>query len=113
MSMTEETIVTCPSTGGKKGVKPERWSLVPWVQFREVARVYNFGSGKYDEYNWARGYDWSKSHDSLIRHIDEFWTGKAVDDESGLHPLAHAIFHCLTLMYFDEHHPGLDDRHIP
>lgn len=110
--MTEK-IVTCASTGGQKGAKPEAYSMLPWQQLREVAKVYSFGAEKYEPYNWCRGYDWSLSFSSLIRHAEQFWSGQDIDEESGLPHLAHAVFHCLALLYFMENHQDLDDRHIP
>lgn len=106
-----EVIVTNEKTGGMKGVKPERYSLLPWPQVREIAKVYAFGAEKYDEFNWCKGYDWSKSYDSLVRHAEQFWSGENNDPESGLPHLAHAAFHCLALMHFMEHHADLDDRY--
>lgn len=98
-----EIRVTNPVTGGQKNAKPERYSMLPWPQLRQVARVYAMGAEKYEPYNWMRGYDWDLSYDAGIRHFEQFWSGEDYDDESGLPHLAHAIFHCLTLMYFMEH----------
>lgn len=110
--MTEKIIVN-EKTGGRKGSKPERYSLLPWEVLDEIARVYAFGSEKYDDHNWTKGYDWSLSFDSLIRHATAFWRGEDVDPESGLKHLAHAAWHCIALIYFMEYHKNLDDRHTP
>lgn len=107
-----EKIITNEKTGGKKGAKDEAYSMIPWEQMREVARVYLMGAKKYSRDNWRKGYDWSLSFDSLIRHAEAFWSGENLDPESGLPHPAHVVFHCLTLMYFMEHHPELDDRFI-
>jgi hypothetical protein len=96
-----EVRVTDPDTGGMKGQKPERYSLLPVEALAEVARVYEYGSRKYDDHNWRKGYAWSLSYDALQRHINAFWRGESYDLESGLHHLAHATFHLFTLMTFD------------
>lgn len=89
---------TTSSSGGQKGVKPERHSLVPRDPMKWVARVYGFGASKYADHNWRKGYEFSKSIDSLQRHVDEFVLGNELDDESGLPHLAHAAFHLLSLL---------------
>lgn len=106
---------TDPATGGQKGVKPEAYAYIPWDVMSEVARTYHYGSSKYadDEvgaYNWKRGYAWSQSFSALMRHATAFWEGEDRDPESGLHHLAHAAWHCLTLMWFGLHSKGTDDR---
>lgn len=111
VAKSTETIVTNAITGGQKAKKDVEYALLPWPQLREVARVYSMGSTKYAPYNWSKGYDWSLSFSSLLRHAEQFWSGEDTDEESGLPHLAHAVFHCLTLIYFMEHHTALDDRH--
>lgn len=111
--LTEE-MTTNPITGGMKGHKPENYSLIPWKPGMDAtARVYQKGSEKYSRFNWARGYDWSLSMSSLLRHVTSFVSGEDIDPDDGEPHLAHAVFHCLTLMYFMEHHKNLDDRHYP
>jgi len=96
-----ERLITDPDTGGQKGQKPERYSLIPAEALAEVARVYGFGASKYEDNNWRKGYAWSLSLDALGRHIEAFRMGQSQDPESGLHHLAHAVFHLMTLMTFD------------
>lgn len=107
-----ETRTVNSLTGGEKGVKPARFSLVPPQPMWEVARVYGYGSTKYAPRNWERGYDWTKSIDALERHLSLFKQGQDIDDESGLHHLAHAVFHCLALIEWGRTHPELDDRSL-
>lgn len=107
---TQETIATDPVTGGQKGVKRERYSLIPVEPMAEVARVYGDGAQKYSANNWRLGYSWSWSLDALGRHIEDFRRGNTKDKDSGLHPLAHAVFHLLTLMEYDMKELGTDDR---
>lgn len=96
-----EVRVVDPETGGMKGKKPERYSLIPAEALAEVARVYGFGAEKYDDNNWRKGYAWSLSLDALQRHIEAFRMGESFDPESNLHHLAHAVFHLFTLITFD------------
>ena len=105
-----ETRVTDPITGGQKNSKPERYDLLPSGALDEVARVYGVGSQKYETRNWERGYAYGLSIAALERHISLFKQGQDRDTETGLHHLAHAIFHCLALITFIEKQIGTDDR---
>lgn len=102
--------VTDPVTGGKKGMKPERYGLIPVAPIAELARVYGYGAEKYGDNNWRKGYQWGLSYDALQRHVNAFWAGEEYDEESGLHHLAHAMFHLCTLMTFHQEGLGTDDR---
>lgn len=105
-----EVRVTDPSTGGEKGMKEERFELLPWGALHEVARVYHFGASKYADDNWRKGYKWRLSIGALMRHVALFACGESLDRESKLHHLAHACFHCLTLITFEHNGLGTDDR---
>lgn len=106
--MTE--IRTTSSTGGQKGVKPERFSLIPRRGLEAIARVFGFGAEKYDAHNWRRGYEWSKSFDALERHTQAAKDGETYDPESGLPHLAHAGFHILVLLtWLYEQGEGIDN----
>lgn len=106
----QEVRVTDPLTGGQKGSKPEKYSMIPARPLAEVARVYGLGAEKYARENWRKGYAWSLSFDALLRHIETFRAGTSLDGESGQHHLAHAVFHCMTLMEYDQQGLGTDDR---
>ena len=101
---------TDPKTGASKGRKPERYSLIPVESLAELARVYDYGSKKYEDHNWRKGYPWSWSYDALERHEKAFWGGQNRDEESGLHHMAHAAFHTMTLIAYDLGELGTDDR---
>lgn len=111
--MTEVRVVS--STGGAKGVKPERFSLIPTRALAWVARMYGRGAEKYhetpDNPNWRKGYEWSKSYDALMRHATQFWGGEDIDEETQLPHMAAVAFHALTILTFMEEHPEFDDRY--
>lgn len=110
MSGTNEIRVTNAKTGGEKGSKDENLALLPWEQLLEVGRLYNFGAKKYSPNNWMKGYDWSLSFSSLMRHAAAWWNGEFDDDETNCDHMTSVVFHALALMYFRKHHPDLDDR---
>lgn len=106
---------TTSTTGGEKGVKDERHSLMPREGLDAISRVFGFGASKYADHNWRRGYEWSKSYDALQRHLIAFWSGETNDPESGLPHLGHAGFHVLALLtWLEEQGEGgqFDDRYI-
>ena len=80
---------TTSATGGMKGVKLERFDLIPIGPLTELARHYGRGAEKYDNHQWRKGYEWSKSYSALLRHLTAFWNGENYDvcptgtDESG------------------------------
>ena len=102
---------TTSSTGGEKGVKPERHSMIPTDPLAVLARVYGYGAEKYSRDNWRKGYEWSKSYDAMQRHLQAFWGGEDHDPESGELHLGHAAFHVFTLIQFLSDHPDFDDRY--
>ena len=112
-TLSGEVRVTDPETGGQKGRKPERWDLLPYAALDELARVYAFGAEKYEAHNYLRGYAWSLSLGALQRHVSRWAQGVDTDDETGLHHLAHAAWHCLALLMFAHHDLGTDDRWRP
>lgn len=106
----DDEVRTVSATGGVKGVKPERYDLLPVGPLRAVARHYGVGAAKYDDHNWRKGYEWSKSYAALQRHLAAFWGGEDIDAETGSPHLAAVVFHCLALMEFADTHPEYDDR---
>lgn len=108
--MTE--VRTTSSTGGQKGVKLARFDLIPAKPMWQVAEVYGKGAQKYEDRNWERGYEWSKSIGAMHRHINKFEQGEDIDEDGSPH-LAHAVFHCLALLEWAQTHPEFDDRPRP
>ena len=112
----EETRVTNKLTGGEKGSKLPQLFWAPPAALRELAKVYGYGAEKYAPNNFRKGYNWSLSYNSLLRHVLAAAEGEDRDPESGLLHLAQAAWHCLTLIqfYLDKesgaHPPELDDR---
>lgn len=77
------------------------FSLIPALAEAEVAKVLTFGSAKYGRDNWRFLEDLEiRTMDAALRHISETRLGRKTDNESGLHPIAHAI---CELLFFLEH----------
>lgn len=111
--MSAGEVIHTSTTGGQKAGNNVRMSLVPIRELLQVAELYGTGAAKYDDHNWMKGYEWSKSYDALWRHMGEFWDGNEIDDGEGGTGLPHltcAAFHVFSLLYFSKHHRDLDDR---
>ena len=107
----EETRLVDEKTGGQKGVKPARMDLIPPDPLWKLSLIYGMGAKKYSDDNWRKGYSWRLSIGALLRHIFLFTMGEYLDEESGLPHLAHAAWHCFTLMEFHRLKLGTDDRY--
>lgn len=110
--VSDEIRVTDPVTGGQKGVKSERFDLIPPDGLRELARVYGMGAKKYEPWNWAKGYAWLLSFGAMMRHAWAWAMGESIDPESGLHHMAHVAWHAFTLITFERKGLGTDDRFL-
>jgi hypothetical protein len=108
--MSIETRMTDPNTGAQKGIKLERFDLMPPDALEEIARVYGWGASKYADRNWEKGYNWGWSFAACMRHLWAYWRGEDLDSESGLNHLAHAGWHILTLLTYVIRKIGTDDR---
>lgn len=97
-------------TGGEKGVKLERFDLIPVEALTKLAIHYGIGAEKYADNQWRKGYEWSKSYAALQRHVNAFWGGEDIDPETGSPHMAAVAWHALTLLTFMEEHPDFDDR---
>lgn len=109
---TDEIRVTDPNTGGQKGQKPCRMELIPPDVLWRLGLVYGKGAQKYADDNWLKGYSWRLSIGALKRHLAQFEMGEYLDKDDGEPHLAHAMFHCATLMEFHRLGRGTDDRQV-
>jgi hypothetical protein len=96
-----------PLVGKKYDGGKIRWDLVPWREMTDVAKVLTDGAMKYEDNNWKSVRPTSRYIRAAISHIMKWVTGSKADEDSGLHPLAHAICCLLFLMWFDK-----EDEHV-
>lgn len=104
-----EVIVTDPVTGGQKGTKVQRFSLVPIEFLWALATHYGRGARKYADRNWEKGYKWSLSVDAAERHYGLWKMGEVHDQETGGHHLICAIWHLIALFIFERRGLGTND----
>lgn len=104
-----EVRVTDPTTGGQKGTKLQRFSLIPADWLWALAEHYGLGARKYDDRNWEKGYVWHLSCDAMERHYTAWKMGEDLDAETGSHHLIAAAWHLIALWWFQKHNKGTDD----
>lgn len=107
--MSDEVRVVDPTTGGEKGSKLARFSLIPREFLWELSLHYGRGSKKYADRNWEKGYKWFLSQDAAERHWNQWLLGEDNDEETGTHHLICAIWHLIALYTFQRRGLGTDD----
>lgn len=107
--MSSETRITDPTTGGQKGQKLQRFSLIPAEFLWALAEHYGKGAEKYEDRNWERGYHWSLTVDALERHYTQWKQGESRDPETGSSHLIAMAWHVVALFIFERRGLGTDD----
>jgi len=75
-----------------------------------LGMVLGEGAKKYDAENWRLGSAWSERYGSLQRHLQAWWAGETLDEESGQSHLYHAATNAMILAYWQLCSRGTDDR---
>lgn len=89
--------------GRKYDSNKPRYSLLPENTVLNVVQVLEYGAIKYEVNNWQKVPDArTRYYDAAMRHIDDWWNGSEIDEESSLPHLAHAICCLLFLLWFDD-----------
>lgn len=97
--------------GIKHDTDKTRYDLLPFLALEEVAKVLTFGAKKYDDWNWSKGFKFSRVISAMFRHLTAWVTGQDKDPETGLSHLAHAACCVLFLLTFELTKTGVDDRY--
>ena len=98
--VTENLQLNPPLPIGRKfdGGKLE-YGLLPPLALEETVKVLTFGAQKYERDNWQKVPDSKRRYfDALQRHVWAWKQGEQIDQESGIHHLAHAMC-CLMFLY--------------
>lgn len=112
--MSTENATNIVSAPEELGIKYDagklRYDLLPVKPLAAITEVFTFGATKYSERNWEKGMKFGRMYAAMQRHLQAFWGGQDLDEETALPHLAHAAFYMLALMELIETHPELDDR---
>lgn len=95
--------------GSKNDTEKTPLELLPTLPLWQIADVLAFGAKKYERWNWRRGLRWSRLYGAALRHLTAWADGEDLDEESGLHHVAHAAC-CLVFLLEMLERPELDDR---
>lgn len=94
-------------TGIKHDTGKPRMSLIPDGVLDEVLAVLEFGAQKYSPDNWHKLENAkTRYYDAAHRHIAADRRGEKTDEESGRHPLAHAIADLIFMLGLDLREDG-------
>ena len=94
----------------KKDKGKPKFHLLPLADMEEVVRVYELGCEKYEENSWRliepTDENINRILSALIRHIAEYQEKRAkgeeaVDEESGLHTVAHIAWNAIMLNHLE------------
>lgn len=77
------------------------WSLMPFNELEDVAKILQFGAKKYSVDNWKKCDNWKRYEDAAMRHLVAYIKGEHTDPESGKSHMAHLICNALFLMWHD------------
>lgn len=89
------------SQGTKFDKGKNRIELVPPEIIEGIAQVLTFGAGKYGDFNWRKGLEYSRVVGALLRHIFAYMRGEREDPETGLSHLQHAACNLAFLVTFE------------
>lgn len=129
------------STGGQKGTKLAKHSLIPAIALTALAEHYGRGARKYADHQWRAGYEYDKSYDALQRHAVAWNSGLSYDvcsnepdnckftdaegnpyepqepdtcfNHTGSHHMAAVAWHAFTIIEFEARFPDFDTRFKP
>jgi len=94
--------------GTKNDLGKTRLDLIPPEAIELIGRAFTYGAIKYDDHNYRKGIDYSRLYGAAQRHLNAFWGGEDIDEDSGLPHLALAGAEICMLM---ASRPDFDDRY--
>jgi len=102
---TSSEVRETSSTGGQKGSKLAKFSLIPEDSLWQLAEAYGINLEKYPKSdigleNWRYGYEWSLSYDAAERHLRQSLAGEKYDPDNGVNHLISCAWHCLALVHY-------------
>lgn len=78
-----------------------KYHLIPPRELKQLAQILTFGAEKYGENNWQLCDNPNRYVDALLRHLESWRSGEALDDETRMPHLAHALCCLMFILYFD------------
>lgn len=95
-----------------------RYDLLSPSAIEGLVKVLTHGAEKYEDWNWAKGMNYSRVFAAAQRHLWEWQAGRDIDDDSKLNHLYHAMCCLMFLAHYQEWNAKFgseldpfDDRH--
>lgn len=105
-------MATIANAGRKFDLGKLEYGLLPPKALEETVKVLTFGAQKYERDNWKKVPDSKRRYfDALQRHVWAWKQGEQLDQESGIHHLAHAMC-CLMFLYEHDTIYSLNDGDV-
>ena len=98
------------STGIKNDQGKPRLDLISPIALEELAKVLDFGSKKYDTWNWSKGLAYTRVLAAILRHTYKYVSGETIDPETGISHMAAVMCNAMFLLHFEKFRPQFDDR---
>ncbi len=105
----KETCPICKDAKIAAGISPKydagklQYSLMPPIALKALAEVLSFGAKRYAPNSWQNVEEGERRYlDALYRHLESYRSGEAIDSDSGLSHLAHAITNLAFLLHFEQ-----------
>ena len=99
-----------PDEGVKFDTGKPRMDLLAPEALMGIAKILSYGANKYEDRNWEKGMNWGRVYGALQRHLNAFWGGEELDEESGLRHIDHAACCIHFLQTYSSRNIGTDDR---
>ncbi len=88
-----------------------RYSLLVEEFISDMITVREKGAAKYADWDWMNGRNWTDYTDAMRRHMKAFLDGESLDQESGVHHMAHIAVNAMFLHWFNHvGNAGTDNR---
>lgn len=101
-----------PKTAAAVG-KPKT-SAIPPIAIIALGLAMQNGCDKYGRFNWrGTGITATVFYDAMMRHLNAWYAGEDVAEDSGIHHLAHLMAGCAIVLDAEHHHLLKDDRTSP
>lgn len=107
-SMKQELVKS--DSGIKKDADKERLDLISPVALFELSKVLDFGSKKYDTWNWSKGLAYTRVIAAILRHTYKYLMGETIDPETGISHMAAVMCNAMFLLHYEKYHNEFDDR---
>lgn len=79
-----------------------RYDLLSPQALEGLVKVLTHGAEKYEDWNWAKGMNYSRVFAAAQRHLWRWQAGEDIDTDSGLNHLYHAMCCLMFLAHYQE-----------